>query len=219
MNEYITELTNVSLFNGILKDNIRSILTCLGSYVRTYTKGEFISLSDESVNYVGIVLNGIVHMLKEDSCGNKTIIVVIKNTELFGETFACASSFPSTVSFFSASKTQILFMPFDKIMRSCSSSCVFHHKLIKNMVTLISNKNIYLMEKLEILSKRTLRDKILTYLSLQAQRHKNKYFQIPMGRIELADYLCVNRSALTRELSNMKADGLIDFDKNTFRLI
>ena len=219
MNEYIKELNNVSLFSGIPPEKIKPMLTCLGSYIRTYKKGEFVSLSDDPVNCVGIVLNGIVHMIKEDLWGNKSILVIIKDMEVFGETFACASSFPSTVSFFSASKTRILFMPFDKIMHTCSSSCIFHHKLIENMVTLIANKNMQLMAKLEVLSRKTLRDKILTYLSLQAQHHKSNYFQIPMGRTELADYLCANRSALTRELSNMKADGLIDFDKNTFHLV
>jgi CRP-like cAMP-binding protein len=87
------------------------------------------------------------------------------------------------------------------------------------MVTLIADKNRSLMEKLDAMSKKNLREKILTYLSIQSQHQGGRYFEIPLGRIELADYLCTDRSALTRELSSMRDDGLIDFDRNTFRLL
>ena len=84
---------------------------------------------------------------------------------------------------------------------------------------MLTEKNRMLMEKLEITSKRTLREKILAYLSLTAERSGKDYFEIPLGRVALAEYLCADRSALTRELNNMRSDGLIDFDKNTFRII
>ena len=87
------------------------------------------------------------------------------------------------------------------------------------MVRLISAKNVTLIQKIEVISKKTLREKILAYLSIQAQVQGTRYFEIPLGRVELADYLCADRSALTRELSSMKADGLIDFDKNVFRIL
>ena len=103
-------------------------------------------------------------------------------------------------------------------VNSCTNTCVFHHRLIENMVRVIAAKNLELMRKVEVVSKKNLREKILAYLSLQAQLNESRYFEIPLGRIELADYLCADRSALTRELSKMRDEGLIDYDKNMFRV-
>ena len=112
-----------------------------------------------------------------------------------------------------------MFLPFKKVMHTCSHACVFHHQLIENMVRIIANKNRDLIRKIEVVSKKTLREKILAYLSIQAQANGTRYFEIPLGRLELADYLCADRSALTRELAKMRDDGLIDYDKNCFRIL
>lgn len=95
----------------------------------------------------------------------------------------------------------------------------FHHRLIENMVRYISDKNVQLMNKIEIISKKTLREKIMTYLQQQASEQNSKHFTISLGRLELADYLCADRSALTRELSHMQKDGLICYNKNTFEIL
>ena len=110
-------------------------------------------------------------------------------------------------------------LPFDRVMRSCTMACAFHHRLIENMVRIIADKNRELMRKVEVVSKRTIREKLLAYLSIQAQLQDSRYFELPFGRVELAEYLCVDRSALTRELEKMKSDGLIDYDKNCFRIL
>ncbi|WP_198286487.1 MULTISPECIES: Crp/Fnr family transcriptional regulator [Bacillus] len=195
------------------------MLTCIGAYTVSFSKGDYISLSGESLRCIGLVVTGTVHMLKEDIWGSKAIYMIIHEKEVFGETFICSSHFSATVSFYAATDCKILFMPFKKVMYTCSRACTFHHQLIENMVTLIANKNVQLMEKMEIMSKRTLREKILTYLSQQALINGSTYIVSPMSRLEMADYFCVNRSALTRELSNMKLEGLLDYDKNTFRLL
>ena len=114
---------------------------------------------------------------------------------------------------------KILFMPFDRVMHSCTMACQFHHRLIENMVHIIANKNRDLMRKVEVVSKRTIREKLLSFLSIQAQIQESRYFEIPLGRVALAEYLCVDRSALTRELVKMKEDGLIDYDRNCFRIL
>lgn len=219
MDDYIHSLSKLSLFSGIRTEDLSSMLTCLGSYTCNYKKGEFIFLSSEPIQSVGIILQGTIHMIKEDIWGNKTILAFIQKGEIFGETFACGNQLNSAVTFYASTNCKILYMPFYKIIHVCNMSCVFHHRLIENMVGLIANKNTHLMEKLEIISKKTLRDKILTYMSLQAQINKSSYFEIPLGRVELADYLCADRSALTRELNNMKSDGIIDFQKNYFHLL
>ncbi|MGI6006103.1 MAG: Crp/Fnr family transcriptional regulator [Ruminococcus sp.] len=208
-----------ALFAGIDDRDFMTMLNCLGSFVRTYEKGEVLSLQGEKVRCLGMVLDGTVHMVQEDLWGGKTILACMGKGEAFGETFVCGSSMASAVTFLAGTKLKVLFLPFYRVMRSCSSSCVFHHRLIENMVTLIADKNAQLMAKVEVISKKTLREKILTYLSLQAQIHGSNYFEIPMGRQEFAEFLCADRSALSRELSSMKADGVLDYDRNTFRLL
>lgn len=218
MEEYIDLLFSTPLFQNISKMNLKPLLKCMSPFVKSYEKGNYITHSGQSINCIGVVLCGKVQMVKEDVWGNKSILALMPEKSIFGETFICSKSYNSTVSFQAASDCTVLYISFDKILHSCTKACEFHSRLINNMVILIAQKNIQLMEKVEITSKKTLREKILSYLSLQAQRNNNLYFTIPLSRIELADYLCADRSALTRELSRMKAEGIVDYYKNTFQL-
>lgn len=216
---YLKQLQTMPLFEGIKKAEVTSLLACLGSYVRPYKKGELIFLAGEAVRHIGIILTGSVNMIKEDVWGTQTLIILMETGEIFGETFACGDPLDSSVTFSVRSDCRILFLPFSNVIRSCTASCPFHHQLIENMVRLMSRKNIQLIEKIEVSSKRTLREKISTYLLIQAQQQESEYFEIPLGRLELAAYLCADRSALTRELSQMRSEGLLDFEKNTFHLL
>lgn len=219
MEKIMSLLVQEPLFEGIRKEDLQVMLNCIGYHINTYRKNETIALEEEHISYIGIVLSGAVDMIKEDLWGNKTLLVRMHEKELFGETFACGEDTLSVVTFVVPKETTVLFLPFKKVMHTCSRTCVFHHRLIENMVRLIANKNRDLMRKVEVISQKSLREKILAYLSIQAQVNKSKYFELPLGRVELADYLCADRSALTRELANMKADGLIDYDKKMFRIL
>ena len=218
MNDVLLGL-NSPLFDGILPEDRKAMLGCIGYHIGTFRKGDIIAFEDENIRHVGIVLSGTVDMVKEDIWGNKTMLVRTRKNELFGETFACGSDNLSVVTFLVSEDAQVLFLPFDRVMHSCTMACMFHHRLIENMVHIIANKNRDLMRKVEVVSKRTIREKVLTYLSIQSQTQASRYFEIPLGRVELAEYLCVDRSALTRELVKMKEDGLIDYDRNSFRML
>lgn len=207
------------LFDGIEPEDRKAVLGCIGYHIGTFAKGDIAALEDENIKHVGILLSGSVDMIKEDFWGNKTMLLRIHKDELFGETFACSKDNLSVVTFVVSEDAKILFLHFDRVMHSCTMACEFHHRLIQNMVQIIADKNRELMRKVEIVSKRTIREKILTYLSIQAQVQKTRYFEIPLGRLEWAEYLCVDRSALTRELVKMKEDGLIDYDRNCFRIL
>lgn len=219
MNYDISEIKNLDLFYGIKEQDLIAMMPCIGGQIKTYRKGQFISLEADEVKWIHVVLSGTVHMIKEDFWGNSTLLSVINENQLFGETFASSRDPVSSVAFFSARETRVLSIPFHRIMHTCTTACVFHHRIIENMVSLIAEKNKALMEKLEIVSQKTLRKKILSYLSFQSREHDSDEFTIPMGRLELANYLCVDRSALTRELTAMKDEGIIDYSKNTFKLL
>lgn len=219
MQQTIALAQSSPLFEGIDPGKMDVMLNCIGYHVKRYEKGESLALEEADIQQVGILLSGSVDMVKEDIWGNKTLLLRVGPGELFGESFACAVDSMSTVSFVAAEDCEALFLPFRRMMHTCSHTCEFHHRLIENMVTQLAEKNQSLMQKVEVISKKTLREKILAYLMLQVQKQGSKYIELPLSRVELADYLCADRSALTRELSKMREDGLIDYDRNTFRVL
>lgn len=218
MKDILSEVRS-PLFDGIDPEDRKALLGCIGYHTATFRKGDIVAFEEEYIRHVGIMIYGSVDMIKEDVWGNKTMLVRIGKNELFGETFACGSDNISLVTYLVSEDAKILFIPFDRAMHNCTMSCVFHHRLMENMVRIIANKNRDLMRKVEVVSKRTIREKLLAYLSIQTQLQGTRYFEIPLGRVELAEYLCVDRSALTRELAKMKEDGLIDYDRNCFRML
>ncbi len=219
MIRYLQDMKGAPLFHNIAEETLEPVLSCLNGHVRTYEKGEYISLAYEEVKNVGMVLKGTVQMIQEDVWGRKTLLMLLSKHEIFGETFICGDNPLPTVSFYASTQVEVLFMPIHRVLHTCTNACEFHHRIIENLTKMTANKNAQLIAKIEILSQKTLRDKISVYLSVEANRSHSDYFELPSGRVEMADYLCADRSALTRELNMMKKDGLIDFDKNTFRII
>lgn len=218
MDDLILNL-NSPLFAGIRPEDWKPMLHCIGYHIHQYSKGEIIAFEGDNLKHIGIVLSGSVDMVKEDLWGNKTMLIRTRRNEMFGETFACGNDNLSVVTFVVSDDAKVMFLPFSRVMHSCTMACEFHHRLIENMVKVIANKNRDLMQKVDVVSKRTIREKLLAYLSIQAQLQKSHYFEIPLGRVELAEYLCVDRSALTRELAKMRDEGLIDYDRNCFRIL
>ena len=154
------KLALLPLFNGIREEDLSAMLACLGSFQKNYSRDEIILLESNEVRSVGVILSGKVHMIKEDVEGYQTLLVTMKKDELFGESFSCGSHLSAQVSFRAATDCAVLFLPFYKIIHSCKMSCPFHHRLIENMVKLIGDKNVQLMQKIEVISKKTLREKI-----------------------------------------------------------
>ena len=210
---------NSPLFDGVNSEDRKTMLGCIGYHIAAFRKGDIVAFEEENIRHIGIILSGSVDMVKEDLWGNKTMLLRSRKHDLFGETFACGEDNLSVVTFLVSEDAKILFLPFSRVMHSCTMACAFHHRLIENMVKVIAGKNRDLMRKVEVVSKRSIREKLMTYLSIQAQQQSARYFEIPLGRVELAEYLCVDRSALTRELAKMKEDGLIDYDRNCFRIL
>lgn len=209
---------DLPLFDGVHPEKRTAMLTCLGARVRTVRKGEFLVLAQDEVNYIGIVLSGEVHMIHEDRWGDKAVLAVIRSGGLFGETFVCGTILQSIVTFQAVKNTKFLALPFQKVLHICTNACPFHHRLIENMLHLMADKNAQLLTKLEVVSKKTLRKKLLTYFSFQSERAGSPTFTIPMTRTQLADYLCADRTAVARELARMKEDGLIEIDQQRVTL-
>lgn len=168
--------------------------------------------------YVGVVLYGRVHIVQDDFWGNRSILAAVTSGDLFGEAISCAEADEFPVSAVALTTTTILMINYKQIITTCSSSCVFHASLIRNMLKILANKNLNLTRKIEHITKKTTREKVLSYLSEQALLSHSDSFEIPFNRQELADYLSVERSALSSTLSKMQDEGFITFHKHAFTL-
>lgn len=206
------------LFRGISDTDRTALLGCLKTYSRTYKKGEYIHLEQDHIRDVGIVCSGLVHILKEDVWGHLTLLSYTEPGGLFGETSALCREQASHVSFMAAAETEVLFLPLNHVLTPCKKQCDFHAVVAKNLCAMLGENNLRLMEKIEIAAKNSLREKILAFLSIQAEKQGTKYITVPLNRTEMASFLHANRSAMTRTLSEMQSDGLIEFDGNTFVL-
>jgi CRP-like cAMP-binding protein len=207
------------LFAEIEAANLAELLKCLSAKEHKFEKGNYIFSAEESTPRVGIVTDGSVHIIQEDFWGNRTIFSYVKPGELFGESFACGDTKTLPVSIIAAEDCKILMIDLARIVTTCSSACAFHSALIKNMLKILAIKNISLVQKMGILTRRTTREKLLTYLSEQAKAAASATFEIPLNRQELADYLAVERSAMSAELSRMNSEGLIKYKRNYFELL
>jgi len=207
------------LFAGIEDDQLESLLYCLTAAKRVYIKDEFIFRADNKAVSVGIVISGGVRVIQEDFWGNRAILAHIGPGGLFGEAFSCAGTDRLPVSVVASEKSEVMMVDYRKIVTACTSACVFHTRLVMNMLRILAEKNIMLTRKIEHLSLRTIRERLLSFLSVQAVQAKSDVVEIPFNRQELADYLCVDRSALSRELGLMQNEGILHYDKNRFELL
>ena len=208
----------IALFEGIEKQEQEALMSCLKAYTRSYSAGEFILLDQDQLRHVGVILRGMVHMVKEDHAGHNTLLTYLEEGELFGENYVLGRDALSEVSFYAAADTEILFLSLEHLTSPCRTACPYHARLVGNAFRLLGEEYHRLVEKIEICARVSLREKILAYLSLLSEKQGQKYITVPLSRTEMAAFLQANRSAMTRELAAMRQEGLIDFDGKTFVL-
>lgn len=214
----LQNLIDLPLFEGMSIEEIGEVLSKVNVIVKRFRKYDSVVLAGDHVENICILLNGTVQMIKEDIWGDKSIIANIGSGAVFAETFFGRSYDHSIVSFFASSDSEVLMLPFGKFLDNIGSSQA-NKKLICNFISIMADNNIKLIEKTEILSKKTLRAKILAYLEHESKRIGEVKVTVPFNRTDLANYLDADRSALTRELARMRDEGLIAFEKNTFELL
>ena len=219
MQEFLPILSRCPLFDGIDPADIPGLLTCLGAELRTAKKNTPFFSEGDPARYVGIVLSGAVQIVRDDYYGNRSILSHAMPGELFGETFACAAVDAMPVTVLALEDATALCIDCRRITRTCSNACDFHNRIVLNLLQVVAAKNLSFHKKLEITSRRTTREKLLAYLLWQAKTHRKASFTIPYDRQGLADYLAVDRSAMSAELSKLRKDGIIDFDRSHFTLL
>ncbi|NCB41025.1 MAG: Crp/Fnr family transcriptional regulator [Clostridia bacterium] len=218
MEKYYDIIKRADLFANVKADDIPQLLKCLSSTTKKYEKGEFIYRIGDQPSLLAMLLVGEVHIQTEDYWGNQTIISEVTPGNIFAEAYAVTPEMPIAVNAVAVSDCTILFMSALNILAPCCNICSFHSQLIQNFAKALAGKNLKLTGKLEQLSQRTTRNKLLTYLSAQSQTAGSASFDIPFNRQQLADYLAVDRSAMSNELSKLRDEGLLEFHKNRFKL-
>lgn len=219
MKKYIPVLEKCPLFRQITSEEILPLLGCLGARVIGCSKGEAIFTEGDPATYVGILLSGSAQIVKDDVYGNRSIVASVAPGQLFGETFACAGTDSLPVSVFASDACEIMLIDCRRITLTCSSACSFHSRIIFNLLHVMAEKNLMFQRKIEITAHRTTREKLMAYLLDQAKQNASTQFTIPFDRQSLADYLGVERSALSAEISKLKKDGVIDTSRSYFRLL
>ena len=212
-------LKQTEVFQDMKTADIEAILSCMAANTKKYAKDSFVLNFGDTITSLGIVLSGQVNVIMEDYWGNRNIITMIKEGMTFAESYACAENVPLRVSVQAAEDTEVLWMDVKKILTVCSSSCAFHNSLIKNLVTLLATKNLIMNNKLTFLTQRSTREKLLAYLYSQSKSRGSNAFSIPFDRQQLADFLSVDRSAMSNELSKLRNEGILEFNKNHFNFL
>ena len=219
MQDYSETLQKCRLFAGVGPGDLKTMLNCLCAGQKAFRKNAFILRLGDKADSVGIVLSGAVHIIREDFWGRRKIVSRIETGGIFGEAFACAGTEKLPVGVTAGEKAEVMFIDIKRLVNPCSTPCVFHTKLIGNLAVILAGKNLTLLQKLEHITQPTTREKLLSYLSEQAGLARKNTFDIPFNREELADYLSVERSAMSAELSQMQTDGLLLYRKNHFELL
>ena len=219
MKQYIPVLKRSQLFAGLDDDEIAAMLSCLDARLQAYERGAYIFRQGQHIRHIAVLAEGELLVQKDDYWGNRSIISRIDAGEMFGEAYLAPESGTSLNDVAAARNSTVIFFDVRRVITTCSSACRFHTMVVQNLFFAISEKNRTLVQKLGHMSKRSTREKLISYLSEQANRQKSASFAIPFNRQQLADFLSVDRSAMSSELGKMRDEGLLIFEKNQFTLL
>ena len=219
MKNYIGILSKTKLFSGVSKEDVESMLGCLNAKLYDYKKGDYVFRQGEHLSNITILVKGSLHIQKDDYWGNRTIVNRVAIGEMFGEAYIAPESGHLLNDVVAVEDSSVIFFDVKRIIMVCSSACRFHTMVVQNLFFSISEKNRKLIQKLGYISNRSTREKLMAYLSEESKKLNSSSFTIPFNRQQLADFLSVDRSAMSNELCKMRNEGLIRFEKNYFELL
>ena len=219
MKKYFAVLRKCPLFDQIADEHVLAMLSCLGAKVESFDKEYTIFAEGTPAKYMGILLTGSAQVVQVDYYGNRSILSSITVSEMFAEAFACGQVDSLPVTVIANEPCEVMFINSDHILHTCSNNCRFHQQLIFNLMKGLATKALAFHQKIEILSKRSTREKLLAYLMFFAKKSGTNHFDIPFDRQELADYLEVDRCGLSVEISKLRREGIIENRRKHFALL
>ena len=219
MEKYFDILSQCPLFSGISRQEMGLLLNCLDGRITRVTKGNPVFLEGEPARFVGVVLFGTVQIVRDDYYGNRSVLTVVSPGGLFAEAFACAGVETLPVSVIALQSCSVLLLDCKRVLTGCSNACPFHSRLVRNLLQGMARKNLMLTSKIRCMSQKTTQEKLMEFLLEQAKQQAKAEFVIPYDRQALADYLGVERSAMSAEISKLKKAGRIDCSGSRFRVL
>ncbi len=218
MEDFWPVLSGCPLFKGIDVEEIKALLGCLGGKKMDVSKGEPVFLEGDAPGLVGVLLSGSVQIVQDDYYGNRSVLSMLSPGEIFGEAFSCAGLDALPVSVIALRDSSLLLVDSRRALDMCSNACRFHSLLIGNLLRELAEKNLAFTKKIRYMSQKTTRDKLMAYLLDQAKERGRGEFVIPFDRQSLADYLGVERSAMSAEIGKLKRAGILDTKASWFCL-
>lgn len=210
-------MLDIDLFEKVRNNEVLELLKCIGIKTKAFKKNSIILKQTTKIDFLGVILSGSAIISKTDSLGNKVVVENLKMNDIFGHNIVCCGIDKSPVDITTENGCEVLFLPFEKVVTPCEKLCKYHLQLIKNVMKMISKRNSLLNDKIDIIGQKTTRDKILALL--ESYKNDEKVFSIPYSREEMAKFLCVDRSAMSRELCRMRDEGILRFHKNHFEIL
>lgn len=214
MKKYFEMLCGLRLFSGIEEEDLKQLINGPGAYTKSYKAGDTILYMGQKTESFGIVLSGHIQIIKEDFFGNTVLLAKPGAGEVFAEAFAYSQGVGLSVTVRAEKDVLVLWLDCKK-MYEAKAFWIMQKNLLKSF----AEKNMFLTGRIEHLSKRTVSERVMSFLGEQAARAENTSFSIPFNRQQMADYLAVDRSALSAVLGRLKREGIIDFHKNSFVLL
>ncbi len=219
MDKYLPVICKIKLFDGIDVEEVPTLLACFKARVRRYRRGEYVLRQGEPIDEVAVVLEGALHIQYDDYWGNRSILGQLGVGDMFGEAYVFSDGTKLMNDVVAVEDSAVMFMNAQNVVTACASACASHNTVIRNMFFVLAAKNRNLVQKLGYVSKRSTREKLIAYLSQEAKRQGRSDIEITFNRQQLADFLAVDRSAMSKELCKMRDEGLLTFRKNSFRLL
>ena len=219
MKKYLSVLKMSRLFSGVDENDIEAMLSCLGTCKQSYKKGEYVFQQGDHIDKIAVLAEGELHIQRDDYWGKRSLLSTVLVGEMFGEAHMAPESEPAIFDLVAATDSVVIFFDPKKVITTCSSACRFHTMVVQNLFYAFAEKNHSLVQKLGHISQHSTREKLISYLSEQARRQNSGSFTVPFNRQQLADFLSVDRSAMSNELCKLRDEGLLEFRKNRFRLL
>lgn len=218
LEKYLEILKNCPFFGGMTEKEILSILQCVDAQVKDKKSDEYIFRVGDSTEVMGLVLSGSVLIIQEDLWGHRNVMAKLEAGEFFAESYATIPNSILNISVVANTDTEVLLLNVNRLLSVCSTVCSHHTQLIRNLVFVLVNKVLLFNYKITHMSKRTTREKLLSYLSSESIRQGKRSFDIPYDRQQLADFLCVERAAMSVELGKLRKEGILETKRNHFVL-
>jgi len=218
LEKYLSVLHISPFFVGLEDNEILAILHCMNASIASKSQGSYIFRAGESTEVMGLVVSGSILIIQEDLWGHRNILSKCHTGDFFGETYAAKHGAILNISVVANEDCEILFLNINRLLVTCPTACDHHQKLIRNLVSVLANKILAFNDKITHISKRSTRDKLLSYLSAESVKQASLSFDIPFDRQQLADFLCVERAAMSVEISKLQKEGLLKTNRNHFEL-